>query len=243
MKHAKRATAPEPTPNDRVPVGQRVGDGGPESGGDTGEKRWLDAAPEIPDSLRLADAASRLGAKSRRMICPRCGFKFLTGRGHLNSDFCLVKSTVKRQADLGFVRVPTWQWGTATGVLGAGGVELRCLPGILETSDRPMYRGVQARNTVFAPRWAIRVARATIGWRPYRRVALLRALQLPELAEVLAFVEASPRVPRGLLGQAGDTTEATAKALLSLWEVGKTDQSKLIFAKAFPIEGRKKRQP
>lgn len=234
----KKTTAPAGLGNATGAPAQGRGSGDPVSDRGDGELEWAFELPEISDELRLADAAARLGGKSQRTICPRCGELFLTGRGHLGSDFCLARAMVKLQGEQGFVRVPTWQWADPTGLLAKGGVELRRRPGSLEHCPG-RFRGVRARESVYAPRWSLRVARATIAWDSRRRVALLQALQLPELAEVLEFVKTSQHVPRGLFAQATTDTRQTAAALLSLWVLGQQDKRLLRTPRPKVIEGGK----
>jgi hypothetical protein len=156
------------------------------------------------------DAAARLGAKSKRLRCPRCNENYLAGKGHLGSDYCLVRSTVAEQARQGFVRCSTWAWTRKT--LPQAGVEMRELPGALNY-QRGRYRGVEAKNSVFVPRWTLRVLRSCYGVSNERKVALLRALQMPVLSQVLDFVTNSRHVPHELLELATDDEYETADLL------------------------------
>lgn len=179
---------------------------------------------EVPDEVLLADATARLAGQRTRQVCPLCGRGFMAGGGHLGSDFCLVTRTVKDQAKEGFVRVEHWAW---TKLFGEAGVEVRALPGSF-LPDPTRFRGKAANDSDFAPRWALRVVRATQGWHRPRRLALLRALQAPELVEVLAYVSTEKRVPRGLLGAATANLEKTRARLLVRWRYGRRHPEALL---------------
>lgn len=165
---------------------------------------------KLPEEIMRIDAAARLGSKSKRLWCPRCGENYLAGKGHLGSDYCLVKATVAEQARQGFVRCSTWAWTRK--LLPRSNVEMRELPGRLEY--RPgRYRGVEARNSIFVPRWSLRVLRGTEGVEPAQRVALLRALQMPVLSHVFKYVMESIEIPRELLRVATADEYETADLL------------------------------
>jgi len=187
--------------------------------------------PEVSDEVLLADATARLAGVRTRQVCPLCGLGFMAGAGHLGSDFCLVTRTVKEQAAEGFVRVGQWQWSK---LLKAAGVEVRTLPGSF-LPDSTRFRGKAAHDSDFAPRWALRVIRATQGWHRLRRLALLLALQAPELAEVLAYVASFPKVPRGLLGAATTDPQETRARLRTRWQFGRRHPEALLR----PTPGRK----
>jgi hypothetical protein len=198
----------------------------------------VDYDDTIPDELLVVDAAGRLGGKGTRAKCPLCDEGFIAGKGHLGSDFCLVKRTVLRQKAEGFVRVDHWQWSQrGKGLLEVAGVEVRWLPGHLERGIVGAFRGVEAKDAPFAPRWALRVLRATRGWKRDRRIALLEVLLEPAFAEVLAFVATSRNVPRGLLFAATRTKAGTRQALRRRWKEGERSPVRLIKPKGADANG------
>lgn len=165
--------------------------------------------PETREELiELEQMAVDVGrVRTIKVKCPLCGANYFAGHGHFGSDVCMVSVTLKRELEAGFVTVNR----NRTKLLDDAGVEHFEAPGSTEppTAEEiagglkvtSIYKGVVARDRMFAPVWADRVLSATRRKRSKldpsptltrrRRVLTLRAVAaLPQLQEFINGLEA-----------------------------------------------------
>jgi hypothetical protein len=156
---------------------------------------------ELLELEAMAIEAGRV--RSVKVRCPLCGDNYFAGHGHLDSAACLVTVNLRRELEAGFVTVNR----NRTQLLDDAGVDHHLGPGATEPPTREemeagefkvtdLYKGVVARDRMFAPVWADRVLDATRRKRSKldpsptltheRRVHALRAVgELPRLQEVV----------------------------------------------------------